>query len=457
MTAHIDRMFDRHAPHSRENECALLGAMILDGRVIPEAIEILQGPEDFYSEKNGFVYSALIEMSDRAEAIEMPQLKQLLSDKGQLVGIGGVDYIIELAESVPSSVSMRHYAKIVADKAVLRRFIDTCAEGINQAYKNPVGHTEHIDKIEAALYQLSDKRISTSAEQITPVMNKLRDVIAERMERGGALSGMSTGFQQLDHMTSGLHPGEVFIIGARPSVGKTSLMLNMAESMAMEQHIPTAIFTIEMTNQQIAQRLMCSRAGIDSQVVRNNRMNQDQVQAMNSTIDTMNGCPLWLDDTSALNPTSMRSKARRLVAKNGVKVIFIDYMQLMTCPGVTGKRNESRQQEVSEISRQIKQMAKDLSVPVVCMCQLNRGVEYRSDHKPMISDLRESGTIEQDADVVALLHRERDDGHYRDDGELIIAKQRNGPTGSIPLHFDGGQTRFSERIGSTPGFDRWSG
>lgn len=432
---------DKLLPSSPEAECAVLGSIILDGNVINEVTTILRGQTDFHMPKHVSIYAALQSVYEESQKIDMVLLTTKLADRGELDKVGGVDYLIELFESVPHAASAGHYAKIVRDKAMVRDLIHSSAEVIEKCYK---GESVQELLVEAGkgLYQLqADKGITTSHD-LTSLVDKMLQQFVEN--DGKEASGMTTGYRDLDEKTGGLHPGEVTILAARPSMGKTALMLNIAENMAIDCRRPVAVFSMEMSKEQLVQRMLASRSGVDSQKMRHNNMAQYDFKALAATQEQLRDAPMFIDDTPGLNPMTMRAKAQRLVLEHGIEAIFVDYLQLMNDPGY-GARHE----EVSAISRQVKAMARDLNVPVVCLSQLNRQAENRDGHRPRMSDLRESGSIEQDADVVMMLHREdyyhRDDNYYEptNTADVILCKQRNGPVGTISLHFHGPTTRFN--------------
>ena len=442
-------LLKKSPPHAIENEAALLGAMILDWRMCGEVLQVIRGPEDFYQAKHGTLYKVLVEMYDQVQTIELPQLKQRLADLGVLDEVGGVRYLLELAESVPSAAAAVHYAKIVRDKALLRHLIDAAVQILDRAYTAADPVSEQLDLAEQEIFRLAESGLSEDA----PKLNELLQEIYTQIENhdGRHITGLETGYYELDEMTSGLQKGEMIILAARPSMGKTALALNIAEHMAATCKQPVAVFSMEMGRHQLAQRLLCSRSGVDSQKVRRNMLNADDFHKLQLAVGDLAEAPLYIDDSPGLSGLSLRARSRRLVARHDVKALVVDYLQLMSNPGA-----ESRQQEVSNISRGIKALARELDVPVICLSQLNRQPEGREGHKPRLSDLRESGSIEQDADVVALLHRE--DYYHKGDedyvhtnvAELIIAKQRNGPTGSVKLQFDSRTTRFNNLATTFP-------
>lgn len=439
---HVDlaQLFQKKLPQAIEAECALLGSMILDWRVVGEVVQIFQSGDDFYERKHGALFQVLVEMYDQNRSLDMVQLKHRLEDLGLLDQVGGVDYLIELAESVPSASSAAYYAQIVRDKAVLRRLIDSAGQIIREAYEGAEPLGIQLDRAEQKIFNLAETRIN---EDATELKTLLQETYA-RLEAhdGRHLTGLETGYYELDDMTNGLQNGEMIIIAARPSMGKTALALNMAEHIGASSHHPVAVFSLEMGKQQLAQRLLCSRGGVDSHKVRKHNLSPDEFGQLALAVGELSESPLYIDDTPGLTLLALRAKARRLAARHDIKAVFIDYLQLMSA------RAESRQQEVSVLSRGIKAMARELDVPVICLSQLNRSPEGREGHRPRMSDLRESGSIEQDADVVMLLHREdyyhrgEDDYQETNTAELIVAKQRNGPTGTVKLQFHAPTMRF---------------
>ena len=436
----VSKLFDKLPPHALEAECALLGSLILDWRVCGEVVQLLKGPDEFYTPGHAAIYETLIELYDKVQSIDMVQLKQRLEDKGQLEQIGGLDYLIELAESVPSAASAVYYANIVREKAALRKLIESAGTILDDCYNSsePVG--ELLDKAERTIFEIAESKSSTDAAELGELLQETYDKL---QNDEGMRTGLETGFFELDEMTNGLQPGEMIIVAARPSMGKTAFALNIAEHMAATTKQPCAVFSLEMSRQQLAQRLLCSRSGVDSHRLRRNQLRTEDFGKLALTVGELSEAPLYIDDTPGLTLLGLRAKARRLAARHDIKSIFIDYLQLMSAPG-----SESRQQEVSNLSRGIKALARELSVPVICLSQLNRAAEQREGHRPRMSDLRESGSIEQDADVVMMLHREdyfhRGEEDYEDTNtaEVIMAKQRNGPTGTVKLQFHGGTTRF---------------
>lgn len=445
--AELAKLFDKVPPHALEAEAALLGAMILDSRVIGDVIEIIKSSEDFYVQKHSGIYDALVHLYDHHESIDIVQIKQRLADHNLLEDVGGVDYLLRLGEAVPDPTNAPYYAKLVREKSVLRKLIDASGRILYNAYtsRDPVQNL--LDEAEKEIFKIADGPGNADVATLDVLLQE----IYARLETqdGRDVTGVATGFFELDEMTNGLQDGEMIIVAARPSMGKTAFAVNIAENVAAgHKKVPCAIFSLEMSRQQLAQRLLSSRSGVDSQRLRRNMIQPDDWTRLHQTVGELSEAPLYIDDTPGLTLLQLRAKARRMASRYHIKLIIIDYLQLMSSPG-----SESRQQEVSELSRGIKAMARDLSVPVICLSQLNRAAESREGHRPRMSDLRESGSIEQDADVVMMLHREEyyhvndpawgeENPEKKGVAEIIIAKQRNGPTGVVELSFDGSTTRF---------------
>jgi len=442
----VGRLLQAMPPQALEAEMSLLGAMLWDHRVVGDVVVVLRGGEDFARPAHRVIYDAVVELYDKVGAVDVVQLHQRLLDRGILEEVGGLDYLVQLAESVPSAANAVHYAELVREKAILRELIEAAGEILEDAHHGREGATSTLESAEQRIFQIAQRRDRVA-------LTDLKQILEETMKRleeneGRTITGVATGFVELDEMTSGLQPGEMIILAARPSMGKTALALNLAENIAMDGK-PVAIFSLEMSRQQLVQRLLCSRGQIDGQRFRRNLLRQDDYQRLMAACHDLSSAPIMIDDTPGLTLLQLRSKARRMKEKSGLEAIVIDYLQLMSAGG----RVESRQLEVSEISRGIKAMARELEVPVVCLSQLNRAAEQREGHRPRMSDLRESGSIEQDADVVSMLHREeyyhRADPEWEEQNpdkvgvaELILAKQRNGPTGVVELSWDAGSTKF---------------
>lgn len=439
----LGRLFDRLPPAAPEAEMALLGCMILDPNVIGDVIQVVRRPEDFSRPTHGAIYQALVDLYDRHNAGDITILNQLLVDRGISKDIGGIEYLLTLAESVPAATNAPHYSRIVAEKALIRRLIGAAGDILQQAYANPDDVRATLDAAEKAIFDVVQHTGKNDAQTLTELLREAMDAIENRAE-GHALTGIATGYREFDDATSGLQKGEMIILAARPSMGKTAFALNIAENVALLGQ-PVGIFSLEMSRQQLAQRLLCARSEVDSHKLRRNMIGKEDFGRLGRAMGELAETQVFIDDTPGLSVLELRAKARRMAAKHGVRLIVIDYLQLMS-----GSSRESRQTEVSEISRGVKALARELEIPVVCLSQLNRAAENREDHRPRLSDLRESGSIEQDADVVMMLHREdyynQTDPDYipSNVAELIIAKQRNGPTCTVKLTWVGQSMKFKD-------------
>jgi replicative DNA helicase len=445
---HLSRLFEALPPHAIEAEMSLLGSILLDPQVLGDVIFIVKRGEDFFKSSNGALYDAMVEIYDRHSSLDIVQLNQLLVDRNVLEAVGGQSYLIELASCVPSAGNARHYARLVREKAMIRQLIGAAGDILHDAYVSPEQAQVVLDQAEARIFAIAQQSDHTPIENLADLVDL--EVRHYQDNEHKLLTGTPSGFHQLDELTTGFQKAEMIIIAARPSMGKTALALNMAENMAIRGK-RVGFFSLEMSKQQLAQRLLCARAGVESQRFRRAMLNDQEFQAVIRACDELQHAPIFVDDTPGLTSLQMRTKGRRMAQKHKVDVIFIDYLQLLT----SGRRAESRQVEVSDISRGVKALARELNIPVICLSQLNRGPEDRTGNKPRMSDLRESGSLEQDADVIALLHREdyyhQGDDEWRENNpdkigvaELIIAKQRNGPTGTVEMSWHAGQTRFRD-------------
>jgi len=449
--ADMGKLFDRLPPHSVEAEMSLLGSLILAGtenlHLIGEVMQVVRGGSDFYLPKHAAIYEILVQQYDQHQSLDLVQLGQSLKDRQLYDSIGGVDYLIELAESVPTAVNAPHYARIVRDKAKLRHLIDAAGKILREAHESAEPSRQIIDNAEKLIFEIAQTSASDEPTALSVLVQQTFERMQLRHEDGRSLSGLPTGIPMLDDMLGGLQNQDLLILAARPSVGKTSLALNLAEHVAVVERLPVAIFSLEMSKQQLAERLLSSHSGVDAQKMRRNMLNGEELHKLQESAAALSEAPIYIDDTPGISALELRAKARRLVGQHDIKLIVIDYLQLMSYPGA-----ESRQVEVSSISRAVKALARELKVPALCLSQLNRNPEGRESKRPMLSDLRESGSIEQDADVVMMLHRE--DYYHHDEEwksenpekigicELIIAKQRNGPTGTVELQFQKETTRF---------------
>jgi replicative DNA helicase len=434
----------RHMPESLAAEAAVLGSMIIDPECISDVLEQL-GTDAFYRIEHQMIFGALVALyeKNRGGNLDAVLLRDELEKRGQLEEVGGVEYIAKILDSVPSSANVIYYAGIIKDKQLLREIITAASEILNDAFSGDGEPNEKLDEAERKIFAVTDKKVSSSATPLLELVKKAYELIDERNGRQVLVTGLSTGYLALDQKTCGLQDGEMIVIASRPSMGKTSLAMNIAEHIALVEKVPVAIFSLEMGRQQIAERFLCSRGAIDAMKVRKGILSDEDYNVLRNACGELGDAPIYIDDTSALTPLELRAKARRLRGRHGIRCIIVDYLQLMHLG--LGKV-ESRQQEITTISRYIKSLARELNIPVVVLSQLNRALEGREDHRPRMSDLRESGSIEQDADVVMLLHREdyyhQSEEEHDSKAELIIAKQRNGPTGKVELIFRERITRF---------------
>ena len=467
----MGKLFDRQPPHSVEAEMSLLGSMILDPRVVADVIQILRGPDAFYVETHGLIYQAVVSLVDSHGTVDPVMLLDKLRDAGVLETIGGAAYIEKLATEVPTAVNAPYFAKVVSEKSKLRRLIDAAGDILHETYH--ASSTEGdaakliIDSAEQRIFTIAQDEQTSDIESLNQLLTAEYSRLME-IEAGKPVeSGVMTGFHDLDRDTTGLHGGEMIILAARPSMGKTAFVLNLAEQISMgtdqpasthrvRNAVPVGVFSLEMSKGSLAQRLLSSWSGIESQRIRSGQLSSsktnDEFALLLQATQALGGAPMYIDDTPGLTLMSLRARARRMVAQHKVKVIIVDYLQLLSSPQ---SAKESRQAEVGSISRGLKALARELRVAVIALSQLNRNVEGRDGNKPRLSDLRESGSIEQDADMVWLLHREEyyhiGDMAWLGDpanadkiglAEIIIAKQRNGPTGSVSMTWDNRTTRF---------------
>ncbi|MHC4530477.1 MAG: replicative DNA helicase [Planctomycetota bacterium] len=431
-------------PESLAAEAAVLGSMIIDPECIGEVVEFLE-VSAFYRVEHQMIFDALVSLyeKNRGGVIDGVLLRDELEKCKRLEEVGGVEYLTKLAESVPSSANVMYYAGIVKDKMLLRELIAATGEILDDAYDLAGETKEKLDDAERRIFAVTDKNITGNAEAIKDLVARSYELIEKR--DGSHVTGIATGYYELDDLTCGLQNGEMIIVAGRPSMGKTSLALNMAEHIGLVEKMPVAVFSLEMGRQQLAERFLCSVGEVDSQKVRRGLLGEEHYSRLVEACGLLSEAPIYVDDTSTLTPLELRAKSRRLKSLYGIRCVIVDYLQLMH---LGSGRVESRQQEITTISRYLKALARELSVPVVVLSQLNRSPEGREGHKPRMSDLRESGSIEQDADVVMLLHREdyyhRGEKEYEPDNtaDIIIAKQRNGPTGNVEMVFREKFTRF---------------
>jgi len=440
---------DRLPPHSPEAEQGVLGCVLLSPNdCMGQCIErFKEGAEVFYDLRHQTIFSTLVQMYDGREAIDVITLQQQLKNKQLLEEVGGIAYLAALPDTVPSAANLSYYLDIVVEKYLLRKMIHTCTEVVGRVYDYEGEVDALLDEVERDILRISESRVQTQTTTIKDLVKKAITTIEDFHQRQGMLTGVGTGFTDLDKMTSGLHGGEMVVIAARPSMGKTSLAMNIAEYVAIEQRLPVGVFSLEMTSESLVLRMLCSRSRVNLRNVREGFLAERDFPKLTGSAGKLANSPLFIDDSSALSILQLRAKARRMWQQYGIKLFVVDYLQLLHS---TARRADNRQQEIADISSGIKSLAKELSVPVIVLSQLNRELEREKNRKPRLSDLRESGAIEQDADVVGLLYKPSSDDEESGSAaeedavpmNLLIAKQRNGPTGDVNLTFLKSYTRF---------------
>ena len=441
-----DAFRDRRPPYSEEAEAAVLGAMLMDQDAVLRAAEHVDDTM-FYREGNRRIFRAMVGITERGDVVDALTLAEELSRRGELEAAGGKEHIAEPMYAVPTSANVEYHARIVKEKALQRRLIETCTALITEAFAGTSTAAELLDEAEHRVFQVSQQRGAQGFMRIKELMWPTMERI-EALQRGGkTITGVPTGFADLDEMTSGFQPAELVIVAARPSMGKTAFVLNVAQYAAIEKNVPVALFSLEMSKESLVQRMLTAEARVDAQKLRKGMLRDDDFPRMARAAGILSAAPIWIDDSAGITLLEIRSKARRLKADANVGIVIVDYLQLIQGP----PNSESRQQEISTISRSLKALAKELNVPVVALSQLSRAPEQRAgDHRPQLSDLRESGAIEQDADLVMFIYRQEVyDGPTDKDGnslegraEVIVGKQRNGPIGFVNLFFHKAYTRF---------------
>jgi len=431
----------RVPPQNLDAEESVLGAILLDNTAIDRVTGVLQ-PDDFYRENHRKIYRAMQALADRSEPADLVTLGEQLRSRGELADVGGAAYLAELAERVPTAANVAHYARMVRDKAVLRNLIGTATSIAERGYGGQ-DVKELLDRAEQEIFALSEREVRPAFVRLDGLLNSTFDTIERLFEQKQSVTGVPTGFVDFDRLTAGLQPSDLIIVAGRPSMGKTALCMNIAENAALKSDAGVAIFSLEMSKEQLAMRMLCSQAHVDLKRVRTGHLNDNEFSELAKAAASLSEAKIYIDDTPALTVLELRAKARRLSrdpAAN-LKLVIVDYLQLMR----SSEGKDSREQEISEISRSLKALAKELHVPVIALSQLNRQVENRTPPVPRLSDLRESGAIEQDADVIMFIYREEvydEDTTRKGIAEIIIAKQRNGPLGNIDLAFLREFTRF---------------
>jgi replicative DNA helicase len=422
--------------------------MLIDGDAVAVAIELINDAA-FYREANRRIFRAMMGLYNRGDVIDAVTLADALKSAGELEGVGGMAYLAQLVDAVPTAANIEYHCKILRDKGILRRLIESATDIVQEAYEAASGDVdEALDRAEQRIFEIAEAKQRSGFVWIKEILWPTFERIEELQRSPGAVTGVPTGFPELDNMTAGFQPGDLIVLAGRPSMGKTALALNFAQHASIEAEVPVALFSLEMSKESLVQRLLCAEGRVDSSRLRRGALQDDEYERLATAAGFLNTAPVWIDDTPAISSLELRAKARRLKAEVELGLIVVDYLQLMTGPG----RVENRQQEISAISRGLKAVGKELGVPVLALSQLSRAPEQRTgDHRPRLSDLRESGAIEQDADLVLFIFREEvyksreevdQDPTLAGKAELIIGKQRNGPTGGVPLYFHKNYTLF---------------
>lgn len=441
MPAMEENVIKRILPHSVEAEQSVIGSMIMDREAIVVASELING-EDFYNRQYGVLFETMVELNDAGSPVDLVTLQNRLREKDVPPEVSSLEFVRDLITAVPTSANIKYYANIVAEKATLRKLIRLNEEIANTCYAGKESLEYILDDTEKKIFQLVQKRTTEDFVPVRQIVMNAMDRIEMAAKNKGNVTGIPTGFIDLDYRTAGLQPSDLILVAARPSMGKTAFELNLAQYMAFRKNMTVALFSLEMSKEQLVNRMFSQESGVDAQKIRTGQLNDQEWERLIESAGTIGKSNLIIDDTPGISISELRSKCRKYKLEYNVSIIMIDYLQLMS----GGGRTESRQQEISEISRALKALARELNVPVVALSQLSRAVEQRPDHRPMLSDLRESGAIEQDADVVMFLYR---DDYYNHDSpevgilEVIIAKQRNGPIGTVKLAWLPEYTRFA--------------
>jgi replicative DNA helicase len=438
----IDDNLRKVPPQNLDAESSVLGGILLENEAVNQVVELLR-PEDFYRESHRKVFRAIVELSDRSDPVDLITLSDCLKSRGELEAVGGTAYLASLADFVPTAANITHYARIVREKSILRSLISTATEIATRGYEEQGNVEEFLDSAEKVIFDISEKKIKASFVAVGDMIKDTLKTVEKLYERKEMVTGVPTGFDDLDKLTAGLQPAELIIVAGRPGMGKTAFALNIAANAAFTG-AGVALFSLEMAKEQLVLRMLCSEARVDSSKVRSGYLGERDFPQLAKAAGRLHEAPIYIDDTPAISVLELRAKARRLVRDRSKKIglIIVDYLQLMRGMGTAS----NREQEISEISRSLKALAKELSVPVIALSQLNRRVEDRSDRRPMMADLRESGAIEQDSDVIMFIYRDevynKSDESKKGLAEIIVAKQRNGPIDTVTLTFLNLYTRF---------------
>ena len=442
--ASVDDNLRKVPPQNLEAEASVLGGILLENEAINRVLEIIT-PVDFYRESHRKIFRAMLELTDRSEPADLITLSELLKGKGELEAVGGSAYLASLADQVPTAANIAHYARIIREKAILRQLITSATEIATRGFEEQGNVDEFLDAAEKVIFDIAEKKIKASFVSIGDMIKDTLKAVERLYERKELVTGVPTGFKDLDKLTAGLQPSELIIVAGRPSMGKTAFALNIAANAALNAGIGVAVFSLEMAREQLVLRMLCSEARVDNSKVRAGYLGERDFPKLANAAGKLHEALIYVDDTPAISVLELRAKTRRLIRDRDKKVglVIVDYLQLMRGMG----NASNREQEISEISRSLKALAKELRVPVIALSQLNRRVEDRGDRRPMMADLRESGAIEQDADVIAFIYRDEVYNTKSSDkgiAEIIVAKQRNGPIGTVNLAFLNEYTRFED-------------
>jgi replicative DNA helicase len=435
-----DSDFERTPPHDLAAEQSVLGGMLMSKDAISDVMEVIR-PADHYRPAHQLVHEAILELYGRGEPADPVTVSDLLAKRGELARVGGAPYLHTLLASVPTAANAGYYARIVRERAILRRLVEVGTRIVQLGYAGDGDADELVDRAQAEVYGVTERRVTEDFLPLSEIMPGALDEIEAIGSRGGVMTGVPTGFADLDALTNGLHAGQMIVIAARPAIGKSTLALDIARAAAVKHRQATVMFSLEMSRNELTMRLLSAEARVPLHAMRTGQLSEEDWTRLARRMSEVVDAPLFIDDSPNMSMVEIRAKCRRLKQRHDLRMVIVDYLQLMSSP----RRVENRQQEVSDMSRSLKLLAKEIDVPVVAISQLNRGPEQRNDKRPLLSDLRESGSIEQDSDVVILLHRE--DAYEREspragEADLIVAKHRNGPTTTVTVAFQGHYSRF---------------
>jgi replicative DNA helicase len=441
----VESQIEKLPPQNVEAEQSILGAILIDNEALPKALEVID-PDDFYKQSHRKIFQAMIELFEKSEPIDLITLTDHMKRQDELDAVGGVAYLSSLVNMVPTAANIKYHSKIVREKGLLRNLLRSATEIASRVYEDNLEAEELVDYAERSIFDISDKRIKASFVTLKEVIKGSFEMIEHLYDKKETVTGVPSGFKDLDNLTTGFQKGDLIVVGGRPSMGKTAFALNVAQHVGLESREPVAIFSLEMAKEQLAFRMLCSEAMVNSSSIRKGFIQKEDWHKLTAGASRLTGAPIFIDDSSGITVLELRAKARRLKREHGLSLVIVDYLQLMRSRGSF----ERREQEISDISRSLKALAKELSVPVIAVSQLNRSVEQRRPPTPILADLRESGAIEQDADVILFLYRDevynKDNPANKGEAEIIIAKQRNGPTGIVKLAFNSSCTRFLSRV-----------